>query len=495
MIGRYREIKQLNEACDSQKSEFIAIYGRRRVGKTYLVEQMFSSQRKDCLYFEFTGAYKLSTKAQIENFTEQVFVWFRATPTVDVDDWMSAFRFLKQTLVAEIQHNSDKKVALFFDEVPWVDKNNSEGFLAALGYFWNTYCQKDKIFTVIICGSNASWIKNKIFDDSEGPLYKRLTSKIPMKPFDLKETKKYLQQEIGMDIDDRLATEVYMCVGGVAKYLSYFDKSKDVYENIDNLFFNVDGMLYDEYHTVFKSLFQQKSGIHKAIMDALSNPSQDRTVLGLVESLKNFSRGPIDSAIDELVLCGFIKGIGRYNHKSKGVNYIVIDPLCDFYNKWVKEKSKNDMLNLSLPYWGAIAEKQEYAVWAGLRFESVCLANIDLFTSARGLRSIVKNVSYWNYADETKSGKGAQIDIIVKYNNDVYDLVECKYVNKPFSIDSHYAKNLLNKKVQFREHGLKGRVRSDIKTVMLTTFGCIKNTGYSTARVAADITLEDILRD
>ncbi len=494
MIARKKELKILNNACDSTKSSLIAIYGRRRIGKTYLVDYMFKTHRNDCIYFEYTGSYEISKEIQIENFIEQIYEWFRVEPQNEIKNWSAAFRFLKRAIVAEqSKYDENKKITIFLDEVPWIDKSNSDGFLSALGYFWNTYCEKHNNCIVILCGSNASWIQNRVLDDSEGPLYKRITDKIAMKPFDLKETKEYLLYEMGFDIDDRLVSEIYMVIGGVAKYLSYLKSEMSIYDNIDNLFFNIDGILYNEYDVVFKSLFGQRGSIHKTIMNALSNSSQDKTILGLTASIKTASRGTIDSAIDELILCGFIKGIKKYGNKTKGTSYIVADSLCNFHNRWLKEKSKNDMANLTLPFWGNIASKQAYHVWTGFCFESICINNVHLYTAFRQLQGMVENVSYWNYIDKEKQGNGTQIDMIVEYSNNVFDIVECKYYDDEYVISDEYAKKLINKKTQFREHGLKASKRSDLRVVMLTTFGCKKNSGYNTAKISADVTLSDLL--
>lgn len=190
MIGREKEIILLENICTSSKSELLALYGRRRIGKTYLINYMFNEHKKDCLFFRFTGSYELESSIQRDNFIESIYDWFNEEPTKEIKTWSDAFNFLKRVISTQLKEN--EKVVIFIDEIPWIDKRNNNGFLGALGYFWNDFCEPNKNVIMILCGSNSSWIKNKIFEDSKGPLYQRLTEKIHLKPFDLKETKEYL---------------------------------------------------------------------------------------------------------------------------------------------------------------------------------------------------------------------------------------------------------------------------------------------------------------
>jgi AAA+ ATPase superfamily predicted ATPase len=191
----------------------------------------------NCTFFEFTGAYKANATQQIKNFIDSIDIWFNQTPTKEVSNWTDAFIFLRKVL--DKNNKNNQKIVLFFDEVPWVDKDNNALFLSALGHFWNTYCERKNNFVVILCGSNASWIKNKIFKDNEGPLHNRITDVIAMKPFTLLETKEYLLKEKGFDLDSNKITEIYMAFGGVAKYLSYLKPELTVEANMDALYFNI----------------------------------------------------------------------------------------------------------------------------------------------------------------------------------------------------------------------------------------------------------------
>lgn len=494
MIGRANELQELFSLCEKKTSSLVAIYGRRRIGKTYLINYMFKQNKEDCIFFEFTGSYDIDKKIQLKNFIEAIYEWFKIVPNREIEDWTDAFNFLKRAIDTTKENTKYKKVVIFFDEVPWIDKHDKQGFLSALGHFWNVYCEKKEDVVMILCGSNASWIKKKILNDGFGPHHKRIDKVIHLKPFTLKETKEYLLNEKNFDIDDKSVTEIYMIFGGVAKYLSYLESDKTIAENIDDIFFSSDGLLFGEYLKVFDSLFQDKAKTHKTIMDLLVEKQSGFTITEITSSMGlNNNNTRVKIALDELVDCGFITTIIRYGNAVRDSKYIVSDPFCLFYKKWVSPLSKNEVSRLS-KYWEKNYGTQAYAVWSGFAFELVSIVNIDLYTKERGMSGVYKGVSYWNYvASKDSNDKGAQIDMLVEYDNDVYDIVECKYYNDEFIITKDYAANLKNKKDMFIKHGLSKK-KYDIKMVMLTSYGTTKNSHYNNLNINADITLDALLK-
>jgi len=467
MIGRKKEIKILNDLCDSKESSFVAIYGRRRIGKTYLVNYMFKEYRKECLFFKFTGTVNFSTSIQIDNFLEQVYEWFKVEPTKEIRNWSDAFWFLKRTIDAEIEKKQHKeKVIIFIDEIPWVDPSTKGNFLSALGYFWNTYCEIRANVVMILCGSNASWIKNKIFEDAVGSLHNRFTYKIPMFPFDLKETKQYLVEEKGFYIDNKMVTDTYMTFGGVAKYLSYLDSQKTIYENVDNLFFNLHGLMHSEYDKVFNSLFMNRADFNKSIIELLSSKRAGFTITDIAKYL-NVSVGQrLINTIDELLLCGFIQGTSKFNQTTREVKYTISDPYILFHNRW-----KNDVASFSKGYWQNETSKQSYSIWSGYAFEMVVISNIELYVKARGLGGIFSGVYHWSHIGKNDEEQGAEIDLVVNYGNSIFDIVECKYYNDEYVISKEYTKNLKNKLKMFRQYGLKSKQKAELRLVFLTSYG------------------------
>ncbi len=488
MIGRVKELEILSNACEKDESKLIAVYGRRRIGKTYLINHMFSEHKKDCLFFRFTGSYQLDSSIQKDNFIESIYDWFKIEPTKQIENWMEAFNFLKKAITTTKTQN--QKVVIFLDEIPWIDKKNSSGFIGALGYFWNEFALNHKNIVLILCGSNSSWIKNKIFEDSDGPLYQRLDIKIHLKPFDLKETKEYLLHEKNFQIDDKTIAETYMVFGGVAKYLSLLDSSKTIADNIDALIFNIDGHLNKEYKEVLKSLFDSKAQYYSSIIKVLSSRQSGFTQTELANVLGEKSGSKIKDAVAELSEAGFMMGLSKLGSKIN-VKYIISDPFVLFYNKWVSEFSKNELISLQKPYFSSIMSSQKYTIWSGFAFEILCLLNIDLYLQTRMTKGLAKSYGYWQFSGNEEDN-GTQIDFIVEYENSVYDIVECKFYNKEFVISKEYKENLLHKMEMFKKHALKGKY--DIKLIILTSYGCEKNSHYNTLNIAGNISLNEIMR-
>lgn len=487
MIGRQKELEILLNICEEKESKLIAVYGRRRIGKTYLINHMFNEHKKDCLFFRFTGSYQLDSSIQKDNFIEAIYDWFKVEPSKIIENWMSAFNFLKRVITNTSKPN--EKIVIFLDEIPWIDKKNSAGFIGALGYFWNEFALNHKNIVLILCGSNSSWIKNKIFEDSNGPLYQRLDIKIHLKPFDLKETKEYLLKEKKFNIDDKTIAEAYMVFGGVAKYLSLLNSSKTIAQNIDELIFNIDGHLNKEYNEVLKSLFDSKASYYSSIINILSSKQSGYTQTELAYALGEKSGSKIKDAVAELSEAGFIIGLSKLNSKISA-KYIISDPFVLFYNKWVSKFSKNEIISLQKPYFSSVINSQSYAIWSGFAFEILCLINIDLYLQTRMTKGLAKSYGYWNFIGND-TDKGTQIDFIVEYENNVYDIVECKFYNKEFVISKDYKENLLHKIEMFKKYALKGKY--DIKLIMLSSYGCEKNSHYNALNIVSNITLNDIL--
>ena len=495
IIGRKKEIKLIDTLCEENRSQLVVIHGRRRIGKTYLVDYMFQEHRRDCLFFKFTGSAEQDSSVQRDYFVEAIYRWFREEPTFPITKWHQAFIFLGRVIDKEVQKRKHKgKIILFIDEVAWIDRHNKAGFLSAFGHFYNTRSEESNNLIVILCGSNASWIKNKIMKDTKGPLYQRVDVEIPLYPFDLKETKEYLLKEKKFDLDNKSIVDIYMAVGGVAKYLSYMDAKLSVSQNINRLFFMLNSPLYDEYNAIFKSLFYDKASQHKKIIDLLCSKKSGYTIGEIESKIINSKSSVIRSNIDELIYTGFIKPVNRFNHKSKNSKYIIVDSFSLFYNKWVQPLSKNDIA-IAIDYFQNIVESQSYISWSGFAFEMVIIANIHLYLHQRGLRAILKSVSYWDYhvdLDNTKDS-GVQIDILIEYQNNIYDIIECKYYNGEFVITGDYAQNLSNKKMRFIKYGIGNRKKYDIKLIMLSTYGTKINRYYNSVNIAQDVTLEDLM--
>lgn len=491
MIGRKDELKILQEACDSPESNLIAIYGRRRIGKTYLVNHMFEQHKDSCIFFRFTGAYNQDNDIQLGNFINAVKEWFGIEPTQEIKKWAHAFDYLKVAI--QLKQALGQKAVVFLDEVPWVDPTDSYGFLGALGYFWNEFAENNKNIICILCASNSAWIKNKIFEDSIGPLFQRLNKKIPLKPFTLQETKEYLLGEKHFRIDDKTIVEFYMIFGGVAKYLSYLDPRQSIAQNVDALIFDINGHLNKEYSDIFTSLFGANAEYYTKIIDALSKNQSGLIKAEILKELKETNNSKLIKALDVLMETGFIMSLSKFGSPKINEKYFLCDPFVSFFNKWVKPLTKNEIMSLQKPYFNTIQSSQQYAIMAGYAFEKVCLTNIEAYLCARSTKGLAKSYGYWAAKASELEDTGAQIDILVEYQNDVYDIVECKFYNSEFEITKKYKEDVLNKIEQFKKH-ISSTKKYDIKLVFLTSYGCKKNQHYNALNISADLTIEDLFK-
>jgi hypothetical protein len=216
-----------------------------------------------------------------------------------------------------------------------------------------------------------------------------------MYPFDLHETKEYLVKEKGFNLDNKSIMELYMVFGGVAKYLSYLDARDSIATNIDKLFFNTEGFMFNEYHAVFRSLFMERADYHKLLIEALCSKSRGLSATELTKELNVPMGGKLLAAIAELEDSGFIQGISKFGNKRKGIRYIVSDPYILFHHKWIKELSRNDVSNLDIGYWNSVVGSQKYALWTGLSFEMVVITNVRTYLKARGAGGLLTGVYYW----------------------------------------------------------------------------------------------------
>lgn len=493
MVGREKEIRTLNKLCQSNESKLAVVYGRRRVGKTYLIENMFK-ENHNCIYFSFTGAYNGDTKTQLANFSEAIYDWFK-TEIEPTTNWTEAFIALKRILSSKLTELSENgKIVLFIDEIPWIDRTNKTDFSAALGHFWNTFCITNKRSLMILCGSNASWIKNKILEEEQGPHHKRVDKIIPIMPFTLRETAQYLKEVKNLHIDNKTITEIYMIFGGVAKYLSYYDPELSLPQNVNEIFFSLHGPLYKEYEMLFKSLFVDKDNTYKNTIKELIEKRSGLTTNQIAHELKFSPTSPkLRNTISDLVACGFIKPLSKKGNE-RDAKFIISDPFILFYHKWVLPLSKNDLV-ASSEHWQNMMISDTYPKWTGFAFEMVCIVNIEEYLIARGMNGSFKSLSYWNHIANTdiEGERGAQIDILVEYKNDCYDIVECKYYNDEVEINAALKTNIINKMEMFKKYGLNKK-KFDIKTIFISPYGVKKNGYYMDVPIFNDYQLDIFFR-
>ncbi|MDR3266284.1 MAG: AAA family ATPase [Tannerella sp.] len=454
IIGREKEQRILQDIFESGKSEFIAIYGRRRVGKTFLIREMFA----DKFVFEISGLANANTKSQLLNFT--LTLNKTAGETVKpAQNWLEAF----QQLADYVEQNKQKRKVLFFDEAPWMDTPRSD-FLTAFEHFWNAWASARKDIVLIVCGSATSWIINNLINN-HGALHNRLTTTIFLKPFTLLECEQYFKFK-RIEINRKQIAECYMIMGGIPFHLSKIKKGLSISQNIDNLFFKSNGELRNEFNNLYASLFR-KSDDYIKVVEALSKKGNGLSRNEIESATKIKNGGGLTNILKNLENCDFIRKYTSFDKKSRDMLYQLIDPFTLFYFKFITKNEYNDER-----FWTNSLDTPLHNTWAGFAFEMLALLHVQEIKKALGISGIQSSVSAWR---SRKSIPAAQIDLIINRKDGIVNLIEIKFSDKKFVISKDYESKLRNKIFAFKEDS---DTRKSVHLLMLTTFG-IKQNKYS----------------
>lgn len=471
LFGREKETLLLDQVCASGKAEFVAIYGRRRVGKTFLVREYFRST--STLYFEFTGRKDASLTTQLHGFRETLeTVFYSGRPIPKLDSWDSAFKTLAMALRASAQQ--DERAVLFLDELPWMATAKS-GLIQALDHIWNTELVKMPQVILIVCGSAASWMLDNLIH-AKGGLHNRITRRIKLMPFTLPETLAYLKHHhtvTGL----RAAIELYMAIGGIPHYLQQLHRDLSVSQNIADLCFSENGLLRTEFTNLFAALFGE-SDLYERIVGILATKRSGVNRTELLTGLKADSGGSLNRKLRELEEAGFIARMTPYGHKKKNTLYRLIDPYIYFYLSWIQDAPGGVFTGNGVKYWLDKVRTPAYQSWAAYTFENLCLTHSTLIQKALRLDHVGCEVGSWRLVAPrgTRSGRnstGAQIDLLFDRSDGIISLCEVKYCSEPFSIDKAYARELKQKLEVFQA---ATRTRKDLQLVLITLAGFKPNT-------------------
>ena len=457
IIGRISEKTLLREALNSRKSELIALYGRRRVGKTFLIREEY----KGHIQFELTGLHNGNLSDQLDVFWKEISSRSKGNKSLEKpNSWFVAFTQL-ENYINSIK--SKKKKVIFFDEFPWLATRRSK-FLMSFENFWNTYASKRTDLVVVICGSAASFMVQKVIK-SRGGLHNRITQKIRLLPFNLNETELFLKNEkISYTRYDIL--RLYMAIGGVPYYLEKIKKGESVPQALDRLCFEKDGILADEFNMVFHSLFNHP-GRHTAIIKSLAGLQKGltRNVLSKKSGLP--TGGTFTQTLNELVESGFITQYSPFGKKNKGSLIRLTDEYCMFFLKFI-----NTNRSTGAGTWNKLSNSRSYQSWSGFTFESVCLKHIEQIKAGLNISAIFSENSSWI---DKGPDQGAQIDLLIDRADNVINLCEMKFSDSEFSITKRYAEELRNKKDCFKN---VTKTRKNLYITLMTTHGVKENSCF-----------------
>ena len=420
IIGRKREIEELNNLYKSGKPEFVAIYGRRRVGKTYLVKEMF--QDKMTFYHSGLSPYdrecRITTKDQLAAFYASL-MQFGMEESQRPKTWMEAFVMLGKLL--ESLDNGERQV-VFIDELPWMDTPRSQ-FLVALEHFWNTWGAWHDRVMFIVCGSATSWMLDHLINN-KGGLYDRLTWQIKLTPFTLGECKAFFEsKDISMSSYDLV--ECYMVMGGIPYYLNYLQRGRSLAQNIDQLFFERNAKLSSEFDRLFGSLFS-KPDDYIAIVKLLASRHTGYTRDQIISHLGLKSGGSVTKLLEALIASDFIKKYQPFGLTFKEVRYKLIDSFSLFYLHFLDNHSLTDT-----SYWQHNQNMPALNAWRGIAFEQVCFNHIEQIKKALNVGGVASRETAWIVRGE-EDHKGAQVDMLIIRDDRVVNLCEMKFLSREF---------------------------------------------------------------
>ena len=474
IVGRRDEIARLDRCMEEAGAQLVVVYGRRRVGKTYLVNEYYCHD----FAFHLTGAYKQPAAFQLESFADEL-ANRTGTRQPAPKDWREAFRMLRWHLEAL---PGDEKKVVFFDEMPWLDTPRSD-FLPVFEWFWNSWGSTCENLVFIVCGSATSWMAEHI-TESKGGLFNRQTCKIYLEPFTLHETEAFLGT-LGIEWSRYEIAECYMIMGGIPYYLGLLDSSYSYTQNIDRLFFRKRGELWDEFGHLYRTLFSNSEGYVK-IVAALSSKRGGLTRNEISSRTGLPANGTLSRMLRDLESSGFIRVSTFYGKKKKGSLYQLADYYTAFYFRYIADNYGKDE-----HFWSNAIDNPARRAWAGLTFEQVCKDHIRQIKGKLGISGVLSEESVWySDGDEELGVAGAQIDLLIERRDRVINICEMKFSINEYAIDKRYDMDLRNKIESFRR---LTDCRSSLQTTMITTYG-VKQGKYS-GIVQSQVTLDDLFAD
>ena len=471
IIGREKERRELEGLLEKEESQFCAVYGRRRVGKTYLIRETFNYH----FCFQHTGVSKGTLHQQLTAFRNSL-VASGLSKCAIPKTWIDAFELLKQL----INNAPAGKKILFIDELPWMDTPKGN-LISALENFWNGWAtaRREKDIVLIVCGSATSWISKKLLKD-KGGLRGRLTNRIKLAPFTLRECELFAKSN-NLALDRKDVLELYMILGGIPYYWSFLKKGLSVAQNVDHLFFVETAQLHDEFEALYSILFRRPENYLKVIKSMSNGKKSGMTREEILRESNLTDGGTFSTILDDLEECGFIRRFDSADTTETKALFQLIDNYTLFYYLCIKKNAFNDE-----HYWSNTFTSASHNNWKGLAFERVCLQHIPQIKAALGIYGVQTNVCSW-FVRGTEKRPGAQIDLVMRRADGLTDIFEIKHTTNVFSIDKDYAVNLQNKLGAYQE---LSKDKHTVHLVMITTNGVAHNSYYN--MIQNEVTMDDL---
>jgi uncharacterized protein len=454
LLGREFERAELDALLFSTKAELVAVTGRRRVGKTFLVRNHY----KKHIFFEFSGIYQGDLDEHMNRFSKAMGQYFfDGIASETPQNWYQALDQLENVIKNSTQR---KKKVIFFDELPWMGNSHSR-FKKAFSHFWNSFASTRSDIIFVISGSSTSWMHSEIFKD-KGGLFQRITKRIFLEPFTLRETELFFKSK-KLLLNRYSIMEMYMVFGGIPFYLDLIKTGESVTQAIDRLFFRANAELKSEFNELFSTLFDNSSMYH----DIVTLLAQHLEGLGRNELLDKMmlpSGGNFSYALDDLEQCGFITSLIPFGKKNRDKKYKLTDAYTLFYQRFVKG-------NTGRSKWEQVAKTQTWTSWTGIAFEHLCRVHINQIKEALKIAGILSTHGAWSHKG-TQEMSGAQIDLLIDRDDKVINICEIKYYNNKVTITKEMAQNIRSKMASF---AFFTKSRKSLFPILIAPFGMHHN--------------------
>lgn len=462
LIGRQKEITVLDICMKSDRSEFITVCGRRRIGKTYLVEQYFEGK----FAFNYVGGHKLTKLEQLDNFRKALERYGDGIKLPKVKDWFSAFDALQVIL----EHSRCKRKVVFIDEMPWIDTKKSK-FVAALENFWNGWAMRRNDIVFIASGSATSWMSDKL-KENQGGLHNRITYELYLNPFSLKETEQYLDGN-KFNWDRYSILQTYMILGGVPYYLSLLRPDMSLPQNVDELFFDKNGKLRNEFEELYPALFSDADK-YIGIVRALYSKREGMIRNEIIQATGHQGR-ILTKMLSNLEKCDFISEFANFGNTTKGTIYRLTDMYSLFYLRFIEKDRSKDT-----EWWSHSIGKPTINTWQGLAFEQVCMGHLEQIKDALKIGGIATETTSWR-------NNSAQIDMVIKRADRCINICEMKFSTLPFEISAEYAQKARERMAEFKA---TTKTRYALISTFITTYGV--KSGKHSSIVQSQLTMDDL---
>lgn len=471
IIGRNSEIELLNKILHDDKSHFVAVYGRRRIGKTYLIREAFN--------YRFTFQHSGLSEGSMN---EQLFAFDSSLKDAGINikkkskNWLDAFDKLKEI----IRNSNEKRKIIFIDELSWMDTPKSD-LMVALENFWNGFASARKDIVLIVCASATSWMLSKVVHN-KGGLYNRLTQQIHLQAFCLRECEEYIQSE-GLALNREQILQYYMIFGGVPYYWGFIKKGLSLAQNIDNTLFAKDAPLRDEFKYMYASVFKNPETYIK-IIETLGTKKVGLTREELIKLTGLSNSGDLTGKLEELESCGFIRKYYAFGMKKKNAVYQLIDCFTLFHFKFLQDEPTDEH------FWTNQINTPAVNTWMGLAFERVCMQHVAQIKNKLGISGVLTEINSWYCkADPDRGVFGSQIDMLITRKDQVINLCEMKYSGSEYTITEKVDKSIRNKINDLR---VLTNTKFAIYPTIITTYGLVNNS-YSDS-IQSVITLDDLFQ-